>query len=236
MNLPEADRLEEGDLEVLGRIPWASNYTLLATISAAGEKDGSKVVYKPQQGESPLWDFPDGSLCRREVAAYLVCRAAGWEFVPPTVLRDGPAGLGAVQVFIDHDPSITAFELSETHVADLMAVCAFDLATNNADRKAGHVFLDESGAIRAVDHGLCFHQEPKVRTVLWDFVGEPIPRDVIEHLERVMSGLHGELCGELELLLAPEEIDALRRRTSELVESGVFPAPGPGRPYPWPPV
>jgi uncharacterized repeat protein (TIGR03843 family) len=236
MNLPDVDRLRQGDLQVMGRIPWASNYTLLASISFPGEPDELKVVYKPQQGESPLWDFPDGTLCRREVAAYRVCRAAGWDFVPPTTLRDGPAGLGAVQAFIDHDPAITAFELAETHEADLMAVCAFDLATNNADRKAGHVFLDEGGALRAVDHGLCFHEDSKVRTVLWDFVGEHIPAGVLGRLEEAISGLDGELCRDLEGLLAPEEIDALRRRISDLLESGMFPAPGPGRPYPWPPV
>lgn len=215
-------KLLEGDIELIGLLPGASNYTLLGSL---GEL---LVVYKPRNGESPLWDFQSGTLCQREVAAYLVCEGLGWHFVPPTVLRDGPLGPGSVQLFIDHDPSITAFELVETKKADLMRIALFDLVVNNADRKAGHVFICD-GRVSAVDHGVCFHTEPKLRTVLWDFIGMPIPSDDLKSLQ-------GLVADSFAALLSEAEMDALYRRVDVVVGGGVFPAPGPGRPYPWPPV
>lgn len=227
------EELRSGDLELVGSLPWASNFTYLARLDS---EEGPLVVYKPQSGEAPLWDFDSGSLCRREVAGFQVSEAAGWRFVPPTALRQGPLGLGAVQAFVDHDPQLTAFDLAESHPRDLRSVAVFDLITNNADRKAGHVFLDTEESLWVVDHGLCFHIEPKLRTILWDFVGEPIPESDLEALSRIDSSLDESLCRELESLLTPQEIEAFRRRAQRLLEAGTFPPPGPGRPYPWPPV
>lgn len=230
-----AEDLERGEIEVLGRLPWASNYSLLGRVVGPAREE-MLVVYKPRRGEAPLWDFPPGTLCRREVAAFLVSEAAGWDFVPPTTLRDGPLGEGAVQVFIDHDPSVTAFHLLETRREDLRRVALFDLAVNNADRKAGHVFVDESGHMWAVDHGICFHAEPKIRTVLWDFVGEPFSEPEQSALESLARALDADLAARLEGLLDEGEIEALRARVRRFLSEQVFPEPGPGRPYPWPPV
>ncbi|MGH2706891.1 MAG: SCO1664 family protein [Actinomycetota bacterium] len=229
------DDLAEGELELLGTLPAASNYTFLAKLRAAPQ-DSGLVVYKPRRGEAPLWDFPSGTLCQREVAAFMVSECARFGFVPPTVLREGPLGVGAVQLFIYHDFSCTAFDLLETHLDDLRRIVLFDLMTNNADRKAGHVFADDSGRVWAVDHGLCFHREPKLRTVLWDFVGEPIPAEDLAGLRLLEASLDGDLERQLRTLLGNEEIQALHKRVRRLLETAVFPGPGPGRPYPWPPV
>ncbi|MEO7804154.1 MAG: SCO1664 family protein [Actinomycetota bacterium] len=214
--------LLDGEIEIIGLLSGASNYTLLGRI---GEQ---MVVYKPRRGESPLWDFATGTLFQREAAAYLVCEMLGWDFVPVTVCRDGPLGPGSVQRFIDHDPSVTAFDLVESHTPELMRIALFDLVVNNADRKAGHVLLSD-GRLFAVDHGLCFHEESKLRTVLWDFIGMPIPADDL----RSIQGLTGE---SFSGLLSEREIRALQSRVETITDVGVFPPPGPGRPYPWPPV
>lgn len=221
-------------MEILGRLPYASNYTLLAKLNSG--RDGTLVVYKPRRGETPLWDFPPGTLCQREVAAHLIAIAAGWSFVPPTILRDGPLGEGAVQLFIDHDPSMTAFDLGEGRVELFQRIVLFDLMINNADRKAGHVFADTEGRVWAVDHGVSFHSDPKLRTVLWEFIGLPIDSVDLVAVEEVRKALAGQLANSLTSLLEPEEIAALISRAESLLESKVFPAPGPGRPYPWPPV
>jgi uncharacterized repeat protein (TIGR03843 family) len=225
--------LAEAELEILGLLPASSNYTFLSRL---GDDEGTLVVYKPRKGETPLWDFPSGTLCRRETAAYLVSEAAGWGQVPPTVLRDGPLGLGMVQQFIEHDPAHHAFNLAPEHEPELKRIALFDLVVNNADRKAGHVLRDAGGRLWAVDHGLCFHTEPKLRTVLWDYVGDPIPADGLEAVARLCAGLPGELGDRLSDLLLPEEIAALGRRAELVLQSKVFPEPGPGRPYPWPPI
>ena len=230
--------LESGELELLGLLPAASNYTFLARLeTGAGTGDEpALVVYKPQRGEAPLWDFPSGTLCRREVAAFLVSEAAGWCFVPPTVLRDGPLGPGAVQTFVPHDFNVTAFDLLPAEPERMQRIVLFDVAVNNADRKAGHVFEDESGTLWLVDHGICFHEEPKLRTVLWDFAGCPIPPRERLPLDRLCRALDGDLSAALEPLLAPEEIGALRQRAQAICEAECFPEPGPGRAYPWPPI
>jgi hypothetical protein len=225
--------LAGGELEVLGLLPSSSNYTFLAR---AGGEDGTLVVYKPRRGETPLWDFPSGTLCQRETAAYLVCAAAGWGFVPPTILADGPYGVGMVQLFIDHDPSAHAFQLSSGHEAELKRIAVFDLITNNADRKAGHIFAGRDGSIWGIDHGLCFHVEPKLRTVLWDYVGEPIPEPELASVERLAESLDGEGGDELKELLDGKELRALKRRASWILENPQYPAPAAGRPYPWPPI
>ena len=228
--------LAVGEMEILGLLPGASNATLLARCVADG--DELLAVYKPRRGETPLWDFPEGTLHRREVAAYVTARALGWPNVPPTVLREGPAGAGSAQLFVEADPSAHYFTLEAGHAETFRRVALFDLVVNNADRKAGHCLLDDDGAIWVIDHGVCFSDEPKLRTVIWAFVGEPFPADAVDDLGRLRSELTdgGPVDRALGSLLAPEEVDATRRRVDELLDLGAFPEPGPGRPYPWPPI
>lgn len=222
-----------GEIRVLGLLPGSSNYTFLGQLPG---KRGALVVYKPRKGETPLWDFPGGTLCQREVAAYQLSRAAGWDLVPPTTLRDGPLGEGAVQLFVDHDPSITAFDLVATHLQDLRTIALFDVLANNADRKAGHVLLGRQDSVWGIDHGLCFHEEPKLRTVLWDFVGEALSEEEVRHIGRLHDALRGEARDNLVGLLSPLELDALVARVERMLNAPVFPEPGPGRPIPWPPI
>ena len=232
-----APALAGGELEILGLLPRSSNYTFL--VRATGE-DGDQVlgVYKPQRGEIPLWDFPEGTLCRREVAAYVVARALGWPNVPPTILRDGPEGLGSVQTFVSFDPEEHYFTLQERFAEDFRAVAAFDLVVNNADRKGGHCLLGEDGRIWLIDHGVCFSAEPKLRTVIWEYMDEPIPASLLAGIERLGVALDegGTDRDELGALLNEEELLALRRRIGEIAASHVFPGPGGDRPFPWPPV
>ena len=225
-------------MELLGLMPGASNYTFLARLDPPGGDPGPErlVVYKPRRGEAPLWDFPSGTLCQREAAAFEVCRAAGFGFVPPTVMREGPLGIGSVQAFIDHDFECTAFDLFDDHEAELRRIALFDLVVNNADRKAGHVFPDGDGQVWAIDHGICFHVEPKLRTVLWDFAGDPIEEADKACLRRLRRALAGDLGGVLRELLDPAEIEVLSRRLKALLKARMFPAPGRGRSFPWPPV
>lgn len=228
--------LERGELEVEGLLPFASNFSYLAKLCFEGGEPDVRVVYKPLEGEAPLWDFPSGSLCRRETAAFIVSEAAGWGFVPPTVLRSGPLGLGAVQVFIDHDPRITAFDLVDTHPKELLQIAAFDLVVNNADRKAGHVLMDYQGRIWSVDHGICFHVDDKLRTILWDFVDQPLSPPEKEPTRRLLGALDEGLPAQLSPYLDVDEIRALRIRAAKVAELDVFPRPGAGRHIPWPPV
>jgi uncharacterized repeat protein (TIGR03843 family) len=241
--LEPADLIEDvpsalvaGRLEVLGRLPRASNLTLL--VRAIDDGDELLAVYKPMAGEAPLWDFPTGTLHRREVAAHRTARALGWPAVPATVLRDGPLGVGCVQRFVDHDPEATYFTLGPEHAESLRRIALFDLVVNNADRKAGHCLLDDAGRIWCVDHGVCFAVHPTLRTVIWDFVGEPIPPSLAADLARVEQDLiaRGALHRALAELLSPEEVRAVGRRVRALLEIGRFPEPGPGRPFPWPPI
>lgn len=226
------DLIGSGELEVLGLLPRASNATLLGRVRGGGRE--GVVVYKPQRGETPLWDFPRGSLCLRERAAWAVDRALGWGLVPPTVLRDGPAGFGAVQLFVPADPETDVRDLLEERPDELRRIAVFDLVANNADRKAGHCLADVDGRVWSVDHGICFHAEPKLRTVLWAFEGERIPEALVADLERLCEEA-GVLREALRDLLAPDEIDALLRRVDALLRSPRFPSPGPGRHVPWPP-
>jgi uncharacterized repeat protein (TIGR03843 family) len=229
------DELAKGEVEVLGLLAGSSNYTLLARLTGKSDEE-RLVVYKPARGEAPLWDFPPSTLYKRETAAFVVSEALGWKFVPPTIVRDGPYGLGAVQAFVHHDPEITAFDLTETHPSDLRRIALFDLVTNNADRKAGHVLLGSEGKIWSVDHGICFHSQYKLRTVVWDFAGEPIPGADCEAIQHFIASLIGETGSRLATLLSKEEIRALGARARKVTTAGVFPLPGPGRSFPWPPV
>jgi uncharacterized repeat protein (TIGR03843 family) len=227
--------LERGELEILGLLPHSSNYTFLARVRA--EPEEALAVYKPRRGEMPLWDFPDGTLCRREVAAYDVAEALGWPAVPPTVLREGPEGPGSVQLFVEHDPDEHYFTMRERRPDDFRRIAAFDVVINNADRKGGHCLLAGDDRIFLVDHGVSFSVEPKLRTVIWDFAGDPLPEDLCADIARLGAELSGGgLRHRLGELLTPREVEATLRRTERLVASGRFPQPGPGRPYPWPPV
>jgi hypothetical protein len=230
------DVLMTGDLEILGLLPNASNDTFLARATRGDE--ALLAVYKPRRGEAPLWDFPDGTLCVREVAAYVVACELGWPNVPPTVLRDGPAGPGSVQRFVEFDPSQHYFTLEGGgHDDAFRRIALFDALVNNADRKGGHCLLASDGRIWVVDHGVCFSEEPKLRTVIWAFIGEPIPDELLEDLHRLRPRLAaGPARQELERLLSDRELGALVDRLDDLVAGATFPEPGSDRPYPWPPV
>jgi uncharacterized repeat protein (TIGR03843 family) len=226
--------LAQGEMkEAHGILPWSTNYTFLVTVGD-GQLE-ALAIYKPRRGERPLWDFPDGTLCQRETGAFVVSEALGWHIVPPTVMRDGPHGIGMAQIFVPHDPERTYFTFGPEHRPQLARIALFDHVTNNADRKAGHCLLDEQGVIRSIDHGLCFHVQPKLRTVIWDFAGQTIPAALLDDLCRLREQF-GDLGKKLKTLLSVAEIAVLRRRIEGLIEEGVYPQPGPGRNYPWPPV
>jgi uncharacterized repeat protein (TIGR03843 family) len=230
--------LAQGDLDVQGMLPWSSNYTLLATIRNNGIQ--GLAVYKPRRGERPLWDFPRGTLCQREVAAYLLSESLGWALVPPTILRDGPYGIGSVQLFINADQEAHLFTLQQEggHESAIERLAVFDVLANNADRKSGHCLKGIDGHMWAIDHGICFHVEPKLRTVLWDFAGQPIPVDILADLKALRARLRkGDAVVEMfGSLLATDELRALRRRLDRLIETRKHPDAGLGRNIPWPPV
>jgi len=253
--------LECGELELEGRLVDASNTTLRAFVTQ--DEVTARCVYKPIRGERPLWDFPDGTLAGREVAAYVVSEATGWDVVPPTVLRDGPLGPGACQLWVDEvddgsrvgfvpadalppgwltiasaqDDDGDAYLLAHADDAALRRMALFDVVINNADRKAGHVLNLADGSLRGVDHGVCFHVDNKLRTVLWGWVGQPVPPGDREVLERLRHDLDAELGTRLGELLAVDEVAATVERLDRLLRAGVFPRPRPGRPaVPWPPI
>jgi len=226
------DLLTRAEVRLKGRMPRASNATFLAELHLDGQT--ALAVYKPLRGERPLWDFPAG-LFKREVAAYELSQALGWGLVPPTVRRDGPLGEGSIQLFVPADFEQHYFTLLEdpTHHDALRHLCAFDLVANNADRKSGHCLLGPDGRIYAVDNGLTFHVEPKLRTVIWEFAGEPVPEPILEDLARLgEAGLPRVLVA----LLAPAEREALRARADALLRKRRFPRDASGQRYPWPPV
>jgi uncharacterized repeat protein (TIGR03843 family) len=227
--------LLHGDIELVGQLVWGSNYTFLVEVSHHGEVLPG--VYKPARGEQPLWDFPPGTLANREVAAYIAARGLGWDMVPPTVLRpDGLAGSGSLQLYIETDPERHYFSFTEEEKQRLRPVALLDIVINNADRKGGHVFLDSMDHVWLIDHGVCFHQKFKLRTVIWDFVDEPIPEALLDRLSEFRDRLHttDELCGQLMDLISAQEMDAMTTRIDWLLESRHFPGPGDNRPYPWP--
>ena len=225
--------LAAGELELLGRIPWASNATVLAKVTHEGLE--GLAVYKPARGERPLWDFPSGTLYRREVAAYLVSEQLGWRLVPPTLARDGPLGIGSVQLYVDADPEVTAFELLADGNPSMARIAAFDVVTNNADRKAGHCLAGQDGHVWAIDHGLCFHVQAKLRTVLWDLAGDRLDAAVLADLEALAAeATGGPLAASLGELLDPDEVAAMARRARALVRTGRLPDPRGERAYPWP--
>jgi hypothetical protein len=239
--------LRTGELTIVGRLTEASNASFLCRVGADTPFDpdewpedelppGPLCVYKPTRGERPLDDFPDGTLARREVAAYLLSEATGWSIVPPTVMRDGPFGEGAVQAWMETDPGIDVVELIVSLDPRLRPMCVFDLVANNADRKGGHILPLFDGTLRGVDHGICFAAEPKLRTVLWGWRGEAFDDAEVAVMHWIAAGLDTDLGGALGELLTRREVRAIHRRVAALLESRRFPEPDPGRPaLPWPP-
>ncbi len=227
--------LRTGEISLQGQFARGSNYTFLADVST--ENGPLSAVYKPSIGEQPLWDFPENTLAQREVAAFVTSETLGWDFVPPTVLReDGPEGGGSLQLFLDIEPTRNYFTFAEDEKQLLQPVVLFDALINNADRKAGHVTLMPNGRIQLIDHGISFHEEYKLRTVIWDFAGKTIPVVLVEDLQKLSTKLEdqGSLTLELAGLLSADEIRALRARNATLLEELRFPEPGPQRNIPWP--
>lgn len=230
--------LEKGKIDAEhGAIRWSSNYTFLISV----EHDDLEVmaVYKPQRGERPLWDFPDGTLCYRERAAFLTSQELDWQIVPPTVLRDGPRGLGSIQFFIDHDPEYNYFSFDESLLPQLMRLAAFDYLVNNADRKGGHCLVDSQNHLWGIDHGITFHAANKLRTVIWDFAGQPVPDALLEDIEKLcmtVDSPQNEFHQKLSALLHDAEVRAFQKRIRRILKTRQYPQPGPGPNYPWPPV
>jgi uncharacterized repeat protein (TIGR03843 family) len=232
------DLLADGELDVSGRLVDASNLTMFCTVAAGGVQ--AACVYKPVAGERPLWDFPEGTLAGREVAAYLVSRAAGWNVVPPTVYRDGPFGPGMCQLWIDIDPAVDLVALA--HRSDdpaLRQMAVFDAVINNADRKIGHLLPARDGRLYGCDHGVCFNSDYKLRTVLWQWRGKKLPGRAVAALQRLRHVLvpGGELATALDRWLQPDELAATRARVDLLIEHKLHPYPPADWPaVPWPPV
>jgi hypothetical protein len=224
--------LQHGDYEIKGQFTLGSNYTFLANVHYEGEN--YPAVYKPLRGEQPLWDFPENSLAGREVAAYLVSESLGFRIVPFTTLRDdGPHGAGSLQQFIEYDAEYHYFSFTEDDKQLLKPVVLFDLLCNNADRKGSHVFFEnDTHKLYAIDHGICFHEDDKLRTVLWDFSGQKIPENLLSRLSLPRS-----LLTDLEGYLGRREITALCARAESILKKGVFPRqPRDRRALPWPPL
>jgi uncharacterized repeat protein (TIGR03843 family) len=254
--------LRHGEVELEGRLVDASNTTLRAFLTQGGVT--ARCVYKPVRGERPLWDFPDGTLAGREVSAYLVSRAVGWDVVPPTVLREGPLGVGACQLWIDEpaeadplvgfvparrlpagwfrimsaqDESGRAYALAHADDPRLARMAVFDAVVNNADRKGGHVLTAAGDRVYGVDHGVCFHVEDKLRTVLWGWAETPLPAEAGDALARLGGLVDGGLGAELAEHLTTAEVAALRARVAGLLAAGRFPPPSADWPaVPWPPI
>jgi hypothetical protein len=226
--------LRAGDLEVEGRLVDASNATLYCAASLDGVT--AAVVYKPVRGERPLWDFPDGTLAGREVSAYLVSQATGWDVVPPTVLRDGPFGLGMCQLWVDVDEEVDLAALARSDHPDLRRMAVFDAVVNNADRKGGHLLPRPDGRVQGVDHGICFSAEDKLRTLLWQWRGSPLTDEAVEVLSRLRAELEGALGEQLASLLTVTEVAATIGRVDRLLTERRHPEPSPDWPaIPWPP-
>jgi uncharacterized repeat protein (TIGR03843 family) len=232
--------LRDGTIEEKGLLPYSSNHSFLALVN---EDDWSlPAVYKPQRGENPLWDFEWGTLCKREAAAYVVSHSLGWDLVPPTVLREGTRGLGSVQMFIEHDSDAHYFTACEDarYNPTFRRLALFDFVVNNADRKSGHCLVGHDERIWAIDHGICFHTDYKLRTVIWEFSCEPIEQPLLDDLRALESSLVDDGCilsRQLRAMLSKQELAALRRRTAHLASSGSYPAPiQQRRNYPWPPI
>lgn len=226
--------LSEAPMTINGAVPWGSNETFLVALEG-GQAGQSHAIYKPQLGEAPLWDFPEGTLYRREYASYLVSSVLGWTIVPPTVVRQGPYGVGAVQLFIESERRGALYLSRDRATEALQRIAAFDCLVNNTDRKSEHCLVGADSRVWGIDHGLTFHRQPKLRTVIWDYADQPIPEALLADLE----ALHDHLCGQAALhealreLLAPAEVGALRRRLEALLTTRAYPHPSSNRSVPW---
>jgi len=228
------DLLATGEIDVQGRMIDASNATLYCAVSGNGIE--AACVYKPVAGERPLWDFPDGTLAARVVAAFAVSAATGWDLVPPTVLRDGPYGPGMVQLWIDTDETVDLGELARSDHPDLARMAVLDAVINNADRKGGHLLPTEQGHVFGIDHGVCFSVDDKLRTLLWQWRGDPLPDAARETLEELRADLDNALGAALRALLDRREVRATTRRVDRLLREGIYPLPSGDWPaVPWPP-
>jgi uncharacterized repeat protein (TIGR03843 family) len=226
--------LRDGDIGVEGRLVDASNATLYCTISLDGVD--AICVYKPVSGERPLWDFPDGTLARRELAAYVVSVATGWDIVPPTVMRDGPFGPGMVQLWIDVDEDVDLVALARSGIEPLRRMSVFDAVINNADRKGGHLLPIPGGHVYGVDHGISFATEDKLRTLLWGWRGKRLNAEAIDALSRLRAELEGPLEAALAGYLTRQEVLATAYRVDRLLRTGRHPMPSEDWPaVPWPP-
>ena len=222
--------LQSSKIEIVGRMAWSSNSTYLVNI--LDEKTDLQGIYKPTNGERPLWDFPSG-LYRREIASFQVAQLIGWDIIPPTVETGGPFGIGSLQLFIPCDFDVHYFHMLEDpkyHKA-LQRICLFDFIANSTDRKGGHCLLGSSGRIWGIDNGLTFHIDFKLRTVIWDWAGEMIPEKPLKDIENFLNSQTGN---ELLTFLSPQEVDAIFSRATVLLESGRFPEDPSGTGYPWP--
>ncbi len=229
-----SDLLAKGTMEVLGRLVDASNATLFGEVFLNGQSQ--KVIYKPIAGERPLWDFPNGNLANREIAAYLVSDFAKFDLVPRTVLRDGPFGLGSVQEWIEIDESVDVIVLGQSDQPAIRSMALFDAVINNTDRKFGHILVDGKSRIFGCDHGVTFHVENKLRTVLWQFAGLAFSPEELDKLENLHIGLRSNTL-DLQNFLSIEEFEALIARVENLLKDGSFPLPSQEWPaVPWPPV
>ncbi len=231
----QASLLATGIVTSVRLVPDGSNYTFLARLEDE-ELGEALAIYKPRQGEIPLWDFPDGTLHLRERAAYLLSQLLGWGFIPRTICRDGPYGVGSMQAYVEHSPREHYFTLRDRYPLELRRFCVFDWLANNADRKAGHVLLGDDGRLWGIDHGLTFHAQRKLRTVIWDFAGDPVPEELLEDLRGLRARLDAP-DGEVTTLaehLDPREMDALRHRLDGIVADPEYPDRSTGRmPWPW---
>jgi len=222
--------ITEGELDVEGRFVDASNATLLAVARLSSQE--VKVIYKPVAGERPLWDFPDGNLAQRERAAYLLSEALGLHIVPFTILREGPFGVGSVQEWIEMDEEFDVVAFASADTQELRKMVLLDAIINNTDRKYGHILVDSHGSVFGCDHGVTFHSDPKLRTVLWQWAGDEFTTEEISVLKKSIEIAESILSD----LITKEEIQALLQRSSEMIESGRFPYPSEEWPaIPWPP-
>lgn len=223
------------DLE--GLMPWSSNYTFLSRLDTA--ETTMLGVYKPSSGERPLWDFPDGHLCHREFCSYLVSHVLGWPNIPPTVLRDGPHGWGSVQLFVEAEYEAHYFNMrdSTSFTEEFRQIALFDYIVNNADRKGGHCLKGRDDILWAIDHGLTFHSDFKLRTVIWEFCNESIPTPLLNDLSYLQKILDGDMfSAALSKFITKSEVKAFKKRLGKLLTAGQLPGLHPGRNVPFPPV
>ncbi len=226
-----SELLQCGEITAYEVVPWGSNYTFLAALA---DKEGEARmigIYKPRQGEAPLWDFPEGTLYQREYAAYRLSVWLGWDLIPETVIReDGPYGVGTLQLYVEPEDETHYFSLRDAHGDDLKRMALFDLLVNNADRKGGHLFKGKDGKVYGIDHGLTFNTQPKLRTVIWDYTGQPIPDALLHDLESRFNDPEAveTLRAELDPLLSKAEIDRFFNRVGRVLRKPAYPGFGPG--------